>query len=121
MIDTREWRDIMLVEITNEYIKALLPDLNKNKKITGVLVDIVLEDSPHIYGLYVMGEETTKLLYIKKLRSIYGILVSLLLFYFKLKNTLEEIGFTFNPYDACVGNQMINWKQQTLIFILMIQ
>ena len=39
-----------------------------------------------------------------------------LLWYRKFKNDLEEYRFMFNPYDPCVANQVVDGKQQTIIF-----
>lgn len=33
-----------------------------------------------------------------------------------MKGNLQEIGFKSNPFDACVGNKMINGKQYTIRF-----
>ena len=40
------------------------------------------------------------------LRSIYGMLVELLLFYKKCCGDLEKFGFEFNPYDPCVATRI---------------
>ena len=56
-------------------------------------------------------EGNTKALHVEVLKAIHGMLVSALPFYLKLKDDLESMGFTFNPCDACVGNQVINDKQ----------
>ena len=37
-----------------------------------------------------------------------------LLHYKKLRRSLEEWGFEFNPYDPFVANKMINGKQMTV-------
>ena len=36
--------------------------------------------------------------------------------FLKLCEDLEEIGFSFNPYDTCIANQQINGKQHTIRF-----
>ena len=43
-------------------------------------------------------------------------LVAASLWHKKFKADLEEIGFVFNPYDACVANRDISGKQQTIRF-----
>ena len=50
------------------------------------------------------------------LRAIYGMLESALVWYKKFRKDLESIRFVFNPYDACIANQMVNGKQQTIKF-----
>ena len=45
-------------------------------------------------------------------------LESALVWYKKFWKDLESIGFVFNPYNACIVNQMVNGKQQTIKFHL---
>src|SRR6056300_1439606 len=54
--------------------------------------------------------------FIRVLRAIYGMLEASMLWYKKLRKDLEEYGFKFNPYDACVANKIVNGKQQTIRF-----
>ena len=85
-------------------------------KITGVLVDILLNIAPDTYHGYVVKERGQKVVYVQVLRAIYGMLQSALLWYNKFKKDLEEINFIFNPYDPCVANKMVNGKQHTIKF-----
>ena len=39
-----------------------------------------------------------------------------LLFYRKLRNDLQDIGFEVNPYDSCVANKLVNGLQLTVTF-----
>ena len=50
------------------------------------------------------------------MRSIYGMLVTLLLLYKKCWRDLENIGFELYPYDPCVPNSIKVDKQHPLIF-----
>ena len=50
------------------------------------------------------------------LKAIYGMLEASLLWYHELSTKLKEIGFVFNPYDACVCNRIIEGKQHTVRF-----
>lgn len=50
------------------------------------------------------------------LMTIYGMLISALLFYNKIKRDLEEYGFRFNVYDSWVANRVVNSKQHTIRF-----
>ena len=62
-------------------------------KITGVLVEQLVQLSPKIYRPYIVFEKQRKVIYIKVLKAIYGMLQAALLWYNK---------FEFNPYDPCV-------------------
>lgn len=77
-----------------------------------MLVDL----SPEEYGPYVVIENGKKILYVKILKALYGMLAASLLWYKKFRKDLESIGFIFNPYDPCVANRMVNDKQQTVRF-----
>ncbi|KAL7564335.1 hypothetical protein ACA910_007187 [Epithemia clementina (nom. ined.)] len=83
-------------------------------KIRGTLVDMLVEMNPEIYADQVIMETGNKVLYVFVTKAIYGMLVSALLFYKKLKKDLEEIGFKVNPYDLCIANRVINGKQHTV-------
>ena len=58
------------------------------------------------------------MLYVQVLRALYGMLIAALLWYKQFRSDLENIGFTFNPYDPCVANRIANGtgKQQTVCF-----
>jgi len=95
-----------------------MPDDNKKviMKITGVLVHLMVEQAPEVYGPYAMYENDKKVLYIAVLMALYGMLVSSLPWYNKFKKDLEGCGFIFNPCDPCVANKMVNGKQHTIRF-----
>ena len=85
-------------------------------KITGVLVDMMMEIAPQTYGKFVVYKKGRKVLYVVVLKAIYGMLQAALLWYKKFRNDLEGIGYKFNSYDPCVVNKMISNKQHTLRF-----
>ena len=54
-IDAHEARDIMTCDIPNAFIQALMPEVEEGDgrvmmKITGVLVDMLVELNPELYG-----------------------------------------------------------------------
>ena len=122
VIDAKEERDVMTADVPNAFIQAPMPEVKPNEdrvimKITGVLVDMLVQLCPEVYGPYVVFENGRKLLYVQVLRAIYGMLQAALLWYKKFKNDdLEEQGFKFNPYDPCVANRMIKGSQHTILF-----
>ena len=121
-IDAHEGRDVMTCDIPNAFIQAEMPENNvqgKEKvimKITGPLVDFLIDINPHLYGPMVVFENGRRVVYVWVLRAIYGMLVAALLWYKKFKLKLEGVGFEFNPYDPCVANRTINEHKQTIIF-----
>jgi hypothetical protein len=85
-------------------------------KIRGALVDILVEMSPETYKDFVVYEKGQKVLYVRMLRALYGMLISSLLYYKKFLKDIKSIGFKVNPYDPCVANRIINGKQQTVVW-----
>ena len=51
------------------------------------------------------------MLHVQLKKALYGTLQSALMFWKLLSETLQEWGFTLNPYDKCVANKNIEGKQ----------
>ena len=64
-------------------------------KVTGSLVDILVQKNPLKYKGYVVFENGKKVMYLEVLRAIYGMLESALLWYRKFRSDLEENGYLF--------------------------
>ena len=65
IVDAKEGRDVMTADIPNAFIQAMMPELGPGKecvvmKITGVLVDLLVEIAPKAYGPYVVLKMDTK-------------------------------------------------------------
>ena len=118
IIDAKEGRDVLSADIPNAFIQTPMPEAEVGErvimKITGVLVDLLVEIAPETYGPYVVFESGKKVLYVKLLKAMYGQLIASLLWYKKFRGDLENIGYEFNPYDPCVANKIINGKQHTV-------
>ena len=96
MIDAKEKCDIMTNDVPNAFIQALIPEEERSReriimKITGVLVDLLVEAAPETYRIYVILENGIKTLYVEVLKVLYGMLRVALLWYKKFKLDLEEI------------------------------
>ena len=111
VIDAHEGRDVMTADVHNAFIQTELPRIDGEErvimKITGELVDILVNINTDLYSGYILFENGKKVLYVEDSRAIYGMLIVALLFYRKFIDDLEEHGFQFNPYDPCVANKMI--------------
>ena len=121
VIEAKEERDVMSNDIPNAFIQAYIPTKQPGEdrvvmKITGMLVDMLIEIDPEKYASAVVLENKKKVLYVQVLKAIYGMLEAALLWYKKFRKDLEKIGFKFNPYDPCVANRMIKGSQQTVLF-----
>ena len=113
IVDAKEGRDVMSCDIPNAFIQTMLPKVEAGDervimKITGVLVSLLVNLSPEVYGPYVVSDKHRKVLYVQVLRGLYGMLVAALLWYTEFRGDLEGKGYEFNPYDPCVAKQ-VNW------------
>ena len=121
LVDAKEGRDVMSTDIPNAFVQTEMPTVKDGEeriimKITGVLVDMLVQLAPEVYGPYVVFERGEKVIYVQVMRAIYGMLQSALLWYKKFRKDLEGHGFKFNPYDPCVANKKIAGSQQTIRF-----
>jgi len=62
VIDAKEGHDMMCVDVPNAFIQTAMPKLEEGEervimKITGVLVDMLVQLNPELYGLYVVYEK----------------------------------------------------------------
>ncbi len=115
VLDAKQGRDVMTFDIPNAFVQTPIPERGEKiiMKIRGRLVDILIEICPGVYDDYVVYEGKNKVLYVKMLRALYGMLISSVLYYNKFRKDIESIGFEVNPYDICVANRTIEGKQHT--------
>jgi hypothetical protein len=121
VIEAKEERDVMTCDIPNTFIQAYLPKKEPGEdravmKITGVLVNMLVDINPELYSPAIVLENRKKVLYIEVLKAIYGMLEAALLWYKTFRKDLEDIGFVFNPYGPCVANKKVQGLQQTIVF-----
>ena len=65
IIDAKEERDVMTADIPNAFIQAHMPPVEDGKarvimNITGVLVDLLVDIVPEIYGPHVVYKQWSK-------------------------------------------------------------
>ena len=85
--------------------------------IRGVLVYILLDISPDVYGPYVITYlKGVKQLIVQCQNIIYCAMMASLLYYKKFRNSLEDEGYEFNLHDPCVANVIIKGIQITVFF-----
>ena len=111
VIDAMERRDVATCDIPNAFVQTELDERDKDghrtiMKMRGPLVEILCEMEPQYSG-YVVTEGKGPVLYVHLIKALYGMLVSAMLFYKKLKKDLIKYGFKINPYDPCVANKII--------------
>ena len=119
VIEAKQNRDVMTLDVPNAFVQMMIPESQDKiiMKICGDLVDILLEICPGVYDDYVVYEgkfNRSKIIYVKMLKALYGMLTASILYYKKFVNDLKTIGFKLNPYDPCVANQIVNGMQHTI-------
>ena len=113
-IEVHKKRKVITLDIPGSFLNANIKEqvimLLKNELAElKVMIDLAL------YGPYmIMMKKGEKLLYVKILKAMYGLMRATLLFYLKLRANFEEFGFTMNEYDPCVANKMVKGKQMTV-------
>ena len=113
LINAYEERDVAIFDVPRAYLHA---DIPKAKfailKIEGDFVVIMCDVNPD-YIPSIRYENGKKVLYVKILKALYGIIESALLQYTLFLEVLQKEGFMLNPYDSCVANKVINNKRCT--------
>ena len=110
----------MTADIPNAFLQTGIDQSGEKviMKIKGVLVDMLVELDPVTFQDYVYeykkGKKAHKVIYVRMLKALYGMLVSSLLHYKKFVSDITGIGFEINPYDPCVANRIVNNKQHTV-------
>ena len=86
-------------------------------RVRGILVELLIEIAPDVYGPYLkLDKKVKKVLILQCLNAIYGTMVAGLLYYNKFCRTLKRKIFVINPYDCCTANRMVDGKQQTILW-----
>jgi hypothetical protein len=121
VIKAKEERDVLTCDIPNAFIQVYLPKKEPGEdrvvmKITGVLVDMLVDINPELYRPAVVLENCKKAVYVEVLKAIYGMLEAALLWYKTFRKDVKDIGFVFDPYNPCVANKKVQGLQQTIEF-----
>ena len=108
-----ERRFIATIDITGAYLECVLPPDDEVYMVLDPITTRLLHQvDPKAAEYQTDSGETV----VRLTRALYGCVQSALLWYNKLKETLEEDGFIANPYDMCVFNKMVKGKQITVAF-----
>ena len=119
IIDAEEERDIAVIDIPNTFIQTRVEYENDMVfiKISGFLMDILVEISPDVYKSHVTTDKKgVKQLLVQWQNTLYGTMVARLLCYRKFTTSLTDVGFNIKPYDPCVDNKMINGQQMNICY-----
>ena len=120
MIDTKEDRNLEIIDIPNLFIQTPIDrkpgDEKIMMKIEGLLVDMLGHMNPEKCYFNLGHEKVNKVLYIEVLKAVYVVIQSALLSYINMRKYLETGGFKFNPYNPCVTNYIIEGEPLILVF-----
>ena len=119
LIDAKEHRDVAVIDIPNAFVQTQLEN-DEDKaimRLRGKLAELMVKVAPEIYSKYVIiNSKGQKVLYVRLLNALYGIMKAALLYYQRFVQDLLSINFIINPYDPCVANKFVKHKQLTVVW-----
>ena len=84
IIDAKEERGVAVIDLPNSFIQTRIDNEKYMAiiKIRGILVDVLLDIVPDVYGMYVTADKNiTNKLVAQCINAIYGTMVASLLYY----------------------------------------
>ena len=106
----KERRYIATCDIGNAYLNADISDIPVYMRMDSNLAEILAMINP-IYQEFMTKDNT---LIVKLRKALYGCIESAKLWYNNISETIKNIGFNTNPYDACVFNMSKDGVQCTI-------
>ena len=76
----------------------------------------LIQKIKQLCGPGITYENGKEVIYLELLKALYVMLIVSLIFYKKLINDMEDIGFKLNPYYPCLSNKMLCDKQMTTTY-----
>ena len=113
IIDTKEWREVMTVDIPGAFMQGD-QDETVHMKLEGTLAELLAKCDPTKYQPYLATEHCKPELYVELVKTLYGTIRAALIFWCKFTKQITKWGFTMNPYDWCVANKMVHGSQLTI-------
>ena len=84
VLEAKQNRDVMTADIPNSFVQTEVDNKKFGEriiiKIRGPLVDILVEIAPEVYTDYVREDNGNKVVYVKMLKALYGMLQSAILY-----------------------------------------
>ena len=116
LIDVVEERHVVVANVTGAYLNADMDDFVLIR-LSGDDVDMMCSTNP-TYEQFVTMDHGHKTMFLQLKKALYGCVKSALLWYRLFRDTLQEMGFTLNPYDPCVANATIEGSQCTIVWFV---
>jgi Reverse transcriptase (RNA-dependent DNA polymerase) len=111
-IDAYERRDVATVDLPGAFMQADMDDM-VHMHLVDVMVQLLVEIDAS-YAKFVCTENGKQVMYVQLAKALHGTLKAAMLFWHKLTEFLEGIGFVTNPYNRCVANKIVDGKQCTV-------
>ena len=108
----REKRKVVTADIGKAYLNAEMTGEEVLMEVDSLTALILSKIDPQKYSQFI--DELTGKMIVRLDKALYGCIESARLWYFTLKEFLEDKGFTSNPEDICVFNKGIGKKQITI-------
>ena len=109
-----EDRHIVVADVTSAYLNADMDDFVLIQ-LSGDDVDMMCNANP-AYEKFITKNNGRRTLFLQLKKALYGCVKSALLWYRLFRDTLQDLGFTLNPYDPCVANANIKGSQCTIVW-----
>ena len=114
LIGAYEEREHISFDVPGAFLQAEMPDDKLVLlRFRGRMADMLGEVNNEYYK-HIKYENGKKVLYVKVIRAIYGCIESALQWYKLFTTTLQDMGFTINPYDKYIANKLVNGSQLTV-------
>ena len=115
-IDAKENRAVATADIPGAFLSAKL-EAEVHMMIEGDMVDYLCIANTKYKEYIHVKEYGKKVIYVRLLRALYGLMESAKDYYHKFVRVLKKMGFTnINPYDPCVVNKVIDGTQCTILW-----
>ena len=114
LIDAVEDRHVVVADVTGAYLNANMDNFVLIR-LSGDDVDMMCKANPD-YKKFVTKNNGRRTLFLQLKKALYGCVKSALLWYRLFRDTLQDLGFTLNPYDPCVANANIKGSQCTIVW-----
>ena len=110
VIEAKQHCYIRTVDMLNAFVQMSIDKYNEERIITKIqrsLVQILLYIRPTTYKEYITIDNNEHIIHIQMSKALYGMLVSVVLFYKKFRQDTKEIRFKISPNNVCIASLMI--------------
>ena len=114
LVDTVEDWHVVVADVTSAYLNMDMDDFVLIR-LSGDDVNMMCNANPD-YKKFITKNNGRRTLFLQLKKALYGCVKSALLWYRLFRDTLQNLGFTLNPYDPCMANANIKGSQCTIVW-----